>query len=297
MSAPDEFTTRGIRRTLMLEGLTDVALLAAKAIVGWQSGSLAVLSEAVHSAIDLLNNVAALYLHRLSVAPPDAGHPYGHRKYEQVAVFGLAVVIAMAGFEIMAGALVRAPDVGVTSSGSQLAVMLGAWCANIGIALWERRQAARFDSDLLRADAAHTLSDVLLTGAVIAGWQIAARSGYLWIDTLLTVIVACVVFYLACRLFAQAVPVLVDSAIADPAGIAQRTRWVEGVEAVPRVRSHRAGSRNVVDIVVQVNPNLTTAAAHRIADEVERILRESFGDQSLDVIVHVEPRSEETHCS
>jgi cation diffusion facilitator family transporter len=262
-----------------------------KVIVGINTGSVAILSEAFHSFTDLVNNVVALILQRFASAPPDEQHPYGHHKFEYLAVFGLAVVISMVGFEIALRALFRNADDVVTQSGAQLALLLGVFGLNVVVAIWEARQARRYDSDLLRADARHTLSDVLTTFVVILGWQVAAR-GYLWVDTVLSLLVAGIVFYLAYGLFARAIPILVDAAIIAPEVLAQRARSVRGVREVGRIRSHYAGSHKVVDVTVRVDAGLSTGHSHEIADAVEAVLKTALGDGELEVIVHVEPAHE-----
>lgn len=281
----------GIRRTLLIEGATDVVICLVKVIVGINTGSVAILSEAFHSFTDLINNVVALILQRFANAPPDEQHPYGHHKFEYLAVFGLAVVISMVGFEIALRAIFRDTDDVVTQSGPQLALLLGVFGINIVVAIWEARQARHFDSDLLRADARHTLSDVLTTFVVILGWQVAAR-GYLWIDTVLSLVVSGIVFYLAYGLFARAIPILVDAAIIAPEVLSRRARSVHGVREVERIRSHYAGSRNIVELTVRVDAGLSTARSHEIADAVEEALKNILSQGELDVIVHVEPACE-----
>ena len=157
---------------------------------------------------------------------------------------------------------------------------------NIGLTIWQRRWAARLESIILRADADHTLSDVLTTIAVIAGWQVSVR-GYPWLDTVVSFGVAGLVLYLAWGLFKKAIPVLVDEIAIEPEAISRNVLSVRGVRTVSLVRSRWVGSMGAVDLVVQVDPDLSTVASHEIADAVEDAISDQFNID--DITVHIEP--------
>jgi cation diffusion facilitator family transporter len=273
-----------IRRVLWVEGASDVVLLAAKTAVGLGTSSTAVLGDAIHSLADLANNAVGLVALRLAAAPPDREHPYGHRRYESLAVFGLATMLAVLAFEIASRGL--AGDREVIHRGWGLALMLGVLGVNVGIALWELRQARRLDSDLLRADSRHTLSDVLVTSAVIVGWQLAAR-GHAWLDGALTVAVGALILTLAYGLFRRAIPVLVDHVAVDPEELDRAVRSVPGVRSARRLRSRAGSGAARIDVVVSVDRRLSTAESHEIADAIEHTLGARFGAE--EVSVHVEP--------
>ena len=279
---------RSVQGVLFWEALANAAVLLAKGVVGVATGSTAVLSDAIHSLADLANNGVAFLVVRLAGAPPDREHPYGHRKFETLAVFGLATLLAVLAIQIAVRALQHG-DREVVQHGWSLALMLGVLGVNAAIALWEGRWARRLDSEVLRADARHTLSDVLVTSAVIAGWQFAAR-GWKWLDTLTTLLVAGLILYLAYGLFQRAIPVLVDRSIADPDELSAVVSAVSGVRSTRRVRSLGSGGDGKIDVVVSVDPGLSTSASHAIADEIERVLAERFSTR--DVSVHVEPHGE-----
>jgi cation diffusion facilitator family transporter len=157
---------------------------------------------------------------------------------------------------------------------------------NAAIAIWENRWARRLDSDILHADARHTVSDVLTTVAVIAGWQLAAN-GYRWLDALASLIVAAMILYLAYGLFQKAIPVLVDRSIASAEALSSVASAVPGVRETRRIRSREGGSGPAIDLVVSVDSDLSTADSHAIADEIERVISEAFSVN--DVTVHIEP--------
>jgi len=276
---------RQVERVLVREALANLAVMVAKAVVGFHTGSIAVLGDAVHSLADFANNIVAFIATRIASAPPDQDHPYGHRKFETLAVFGIATLLSVLAIEIILGALDRDPRV-VTQQRWELVLMLGVLVVNVGIAIWENRWARRLDSEILRADARHTLSDVLTTVAVIVGWQLAAH-GYRWLDALASIIVAAMIFYLAYGLFQKAIPVLVERSIASPEALSSVASAVSGVHETRRVRSREGGSGPAIELIVSVDPNLSTADSHAIADEIERAISEKFSVN--DVTVHIEP--------
>ena len=274
-----------VERVLISEGLANLVVMLIKATVGFHTGSIAVIGDAIHSLADLANNFVAFIVTRIASAPPDLEHPYGHRKFETLAVFGIATLLSVLAIEIVLGALDRDPRE-VSAEGWGLALMLGVLVINISIAIWENRWARRLDSDILRADARHTASDVMTTVAVIAGWQLAAN-GYPWLDALASIIVAATILYLAYGLFKKAIPVLVERSIANAEALASVVSAVPGVQETRRVRSREGGSGPAIELVVSVDPNLSTADSHAIADEIERVIGVKFSVN--DVTVHIEP--------
>ncbi|GIX21280.1 MAG: cation transporter [Gammaproteobacteria bacterium] len=274
-----------VRTVLLVEGLANAVLAATKFVVGLYTGSTAILGDALHSLTDLANNVIAFIVARIAEQPPDHDHPYGHQKFEPLAVFVLAGLLVVVAFELVSRALGRFGEA-PRHDAQALLVMGATLLINVVVTLWEHRWARRLGSDLLLADARHTLGDVLVTASVIAGWQLAVHVAP-WLDSLCALLVAGLVAYLAYDLFRRAVPVLVDSAAYDGGQLAAAVRTVPGVLAVPRVRSRRQGSTLVADVVLKVDGALSTHEAHAIADAVEQLLAARFGIQ--DTTVHIEP--------
>jgi len=279
---------RRVRRVLLIEGATDIALIVAKLAVAIPTGASSILADALHSATDLANNVVALIAMRLAEAPPDRDHPYGHRKFEPLAVFTLASLLVVLGVQIALRAL-RGGSGEIELHTTGLVVMFGVLFANIAFSVWESHQARLLDSNLLRADARHTISDIAVTTSVIVGWQLAAR-GFPWLDPLVTFGVALLILWLAYGLFRRAIPALVDSSAQDPDALRRAVRDVPGVRDAVRVRSRHDGRMLRVDVSVTVDPELSARAAHEIADAIEERLRARFG--ALDVMVHVEPEQD-----
>ena len=276
---------RLVRRVIIIEGVVNAVVLLIKLIVGLMTGSLAILGDAVHSLTDVANNAVAWIVMKIASEPPDREHPYGHRKFETLAVFGLATLLTVTAIELAMYAL-RREQADIVQSHWGLILMVAVLCLNIGLAWWERRWAKRLESDILEADASHTLADVLTTLAVIAGWQLSAM-GIVWLDTVCALGVALMVLYLAYDLFQRAIPALVDQAAMEPEILISSIKGIRGVKQVDRLRSRWHGSSRMIDMTIKVDAELTTAESHAIADSVERILTTEFDID--DIVIHVEP--------
>ena len=276
---------RQIQRIILVEGAANLIVLIGKLIVGISTGSLAVLGDAIHSLTDVANNVVAWVVVRLYGQPADREHPYGHRKFETLAVFGLATLLTILALELALHAI-RRDRVEVGEDAWALGVMLGVLAVNMIIASWQRYWASRLRSDILLADANHTFADVMTTIVVIGGWQISAR-GYPWLDTACALAVAALVMYLAYGLFKRALPALVDQYAVEPERILGVVKGVTGVRRVSRIRSRWVGGSPAIDMVVSVDPHISTSEAHEIADTIESLLEKRF--EARDISIHIEP--------
>ncbi len=274
-----------VLKLIVIEGSANVLVLLAKLFVGLSTGSLAILADAIHSLTDVANNIVAWIVVRLSAMPADREHPYGHRKFETLAVFALATFLAVLAFEIARNAVTK-ESTEIISGNIELAVMIAVLVVNIGLATWQRHWAIRLKSSIMLADAAHTFADVLTTVIVIVGWQLSSM-GYLILDRLCALGVAGFVFYLSYRLFKTAFPVLVDQYAIDPEDVKDAVLAISGVKEVGRIRSRWVGSDIALDIVVSVNAELTTEESHKIADKIETMIEEQF--KVIDALIHIEP--------
>ena len=277
-----------VKTVLIVEGIANLMMMGLKLSVGLVTNSAAIVGDALHSLTDLANNVIAFIAFGLSEQPSDRDHNYGHHKFEQIAVFALAVLLAVVAFELIINAIRNYGEV-VEQSWIGLLVLVMTLVINVGLTSWEHYWAGRLDSDLLRADAKHTLSDVLTTIAVIVGWQLAAR-GYYWVDTLFALLVAAIIMFLAFRLFQRAIPILVDYTSHNPDELARAVQRIDRVEKVHRIRARSVQNATFADVTIAVAPELSTEQSHLITEQVEQALAEHFAID--DVVVHVEPDSE-----
>ena len=282
-----EYTDRDrkVQRLIILEGCANILVLLVKLFVGLSTNSLAILADCIHSLTDVANNIVAWIVLRLSAMPADREHPYGHRKFETLAVFGLATLLAVMAIEIAKSAFTK-ETTEIVSGTWDLVLMVGVLIVNIVLATWQRYWARRLQSGIMLADAAHTFADVLTTVVVIIGWQLSSM-GFLILDRLCALGVAGFVFYLAYNLYKSAFPVLVDEYAIDPEDIKTAVITIQGVKAADRIRSRWIGSDIAIDIVISVDAELTTEESHKIADQVEILIEEQFNVG--DAFIHVEP--------
>ena len=282
-----EYTDRDrkVQRLIIIEGCANILVLVVKLFVGLSTNSLAILADCIHSLTDVANNIVAWIVLRLSAMPADREHPYGHRKFETLAVFGLATLLAVMAIEIAKSAFTK-ETTEIVSGTWELVLMIGVLVVNIVLATWQRYWARRLKSGIMLADAAHTFADVLTTVVVIIGWQLSSM-GFLILDRLCALGVAGLVFYLAYQLYKSAFPVLVDEYAIDPEDIKDAIMTVQGVKATGRIRSRWIGSDIAIDIVISVDADLTTEESHKIADKVEILIEEQFNVG--DAFIHVEP--------
>ena len=276
---------KSVQRVILIEGSVNLVVLVAKLIVGLSTGSLAIVGDAIHSLTDVVNNIVAWIVIRISSSPPDREHPYGHRKFETLAVFFLASLLVVLSFELALHAINK-DDTKIENSVWGLGIMLVVLIINIVLSTWQRKWARKLKSDILLADATHTFADVLTTIVVIAGWQLSAM-GYLWLDRICALGVSLLILSLAYSLFKRASPILVDQFALDPELLSSSILEVQGVCKVNRVRSRWIGSEKSIDLIISVDSELSTTDSHNIATNVESLIEEKYGVS--DISIHVEP--------
>ena len=281
---------KNVQRVILIEGSINFAVLIAKLAVGLSTGSLAIIGDAIHSLTDVVNNVVAWLVVKVSSSPADREHPYGHRKFETLAVFFLASLLVVLAFELAMHAITK-EDAAIDNSAWGLGIMLAVLIVNVSLAIWERSWARKLKSDILLADATHTFADILTTVVVIIGWQLSAM-GYLLLDRLCALGVSCLILYLAYDLFRRVLPILVDEYALDPESLSEAVSNIQGVANVRRVRSRWIGNEKSVDLVIAVEPKLSIVEAHDIANNVESYIEKQHG--AADISIHIEPVDIET---
>lgn len=287
-ATPDEARERAIRRVLTSLLLANLAVMAIKALVGYFTGSLAVLGDAVQSSVDGINNVLGLIIIKVAARGPDDDHPYGHAKFETLGALTVVVFLSISIFELVRSAIGRLQSGGgaVQVHGVDLGLLFVTLLVNIWVAWYERRRGIALQSDLLIADAAHTRTDVFVTIAVFGG-LVLTRAGYAQADAILTLVVAGFVAYTGWEVVMQTMPTLLDQAVLDSQEIARVAGKVTGVTRVYGIRSRSSGHQRFAELTISVPGQVTVASAHLVTDAVEDALRADLGFD--EVVVHVEP--------
>ncbi len=279
---------RRVRTVLAVILAANWAVAVAKLVIGVMSDSAAVTADGLHSFIDGGSNVLGLVAMSVAAQPADEDHPYGHGKFEALASLGIGAMIGISMVELGRMAFDslfhdRHPQVTPLMAG----VMVGTLVVNLAVTRYERLQGEKLQSPLLLADAKHTLSDVGVTLAVLVSLGL-VWLGYPKADGLVTLGVMGMVARVAWDIVKQAVGILSDTARVDPQTVRGLTLQVPGVLSCRDVRSRGMEGTVYVDLKIEVDPELTTAKAHVLADAVEARIQAAL-PEVVDVVVHVEP--------
>jgi cation diffusion facilitator family transporter len=267
-------------------------LTVAKAVVGVMSGSLAILSEAAHSLIDLGATVMTYFAVRASGKPADEEHHYGHGKVESVSALAeTALLFGLAGVVIWEAAkrLMSAEPPHVEATSWAFAVMLLSIVVDFFRARVLYRTAEQTSSEALEADALHFYSDMWSSLAVVVG-LFGITLGYAWADSVAAIVVSIVICIAGWRLGRRTVDTLTDTA---PAGVANRVAAavsrIPGVVEVERLRARQVGEVLFVDLLVAVS---RTLPLDRVAALKNRIVETVRAERSAaEVTLTTEPRA------
>ena len=278
--------------------LAAVLITAFKFAVGLMTGSLGILSEALHSSLDLVAAVITFLSVRVSDKPADADHTYGHGKFENFSAFLEMTLLLLTCVWIIYEACYRLFFHHVEIEPSPWAfVVMG---LSILVDMWRSQAlgavARRYNSQALQADALHFATDIWSSAVVIVGLvavQAGRRWGIGWLsyaDPLSALGVAAIIFTVSLRLARKTVDALLDAAPGDVRlSIEREVARVPGVLAVERVRLRRAGNKFFVEIDVAEERNLTFQAASQIGELVTQEVQQLLGE--ADVSVTTVPRA------
>jgi cation diffusion facilitator family transporter len=286
---------RKVRQVLIITLILNIVVLVLKAVVGVITGSLSLQADALHSVTDSANNILGLVTNQLSSPIPDRDHPYGHHKFEGIGALGISAFLGIACFEIATSALNRMIFGGdpVRIGGSELWVLIIILGINIFVAFYERKVGEKIGSNILIADATHTMSDVWVTIAVLFGligvwqsenWKLPILQS---LDILLAFPVAFLVLKSGWEVLKSNLPWLVDEMAIAPELIHQIVMEVPGV-----INCHNIASRGLLGRQVFIEMHLivdseSVKTAHDITEEVEAKLEEKF--PPVRILIHVEP--------
>ena len=283
-----ELTSRGVRRVLWITLGLNVVVSAAKILVGTLAGSMAMVADGYHSLTVGANNVAGLVITGYAYAPPDEGHPYGHRKFETAATLALALALLSVAYHLIAAALSRSaaaevPDIGPLA----WAVMGVTLVVNMFVATYEARQGRKLQSTFLIADSAHTRSDIYVTLGVIASFA-GARAGVVWMDGLVSIGIALFIAYVGVQILVGSFHTLTDRAVIPAEALAAIVRAVPGGIDCREIRTRGGPGSVYVDLIVHVDGAMALRDAHDVADWIEAALM-MHRPEIVDVVVHLEP--------
>ena len=285
---PGEVTHQGVRKVLVITLFLNLAVSGGKIAVGMLSGSLAMVADGYHSLVDGANNVIGLIVAAFAYAPPDRGHPYGHRKFETAATLVIAGALLLLAYEVVAQAFASAGKAQAPSIGwLNWAVMIATMGMNLFVSWYEARDGRRLGSEYLLADATHTRSDLYVSLGVVASF-VAAQAGLARTDAVVAGVIGAVIAAQAVQILLRSFHVLTDRAVLDPEAVQEAVRRVTEVKGVREIRTRGSVDATYVDLVAHVDGALSLRAAHEVADRIEDAVKKAH-PAVVDVLVHLEP--------
>ncbi len=273
---------------------SNALLIAIKLAAGAITGSIAILTEAIHSLIDLVASVVAFVSVRKADEPADAEHPYGHEKVESLAatieglliLVGAGIIIYEATHRLVVGASVDALGVGI-------AVMGFSVVANLIVSAVLSRQAKLHESPALEGDAAHLRTDALTSAGVLVGLAVVELTGNAAFDSITALIVAAAIVTAGVRIVRRSSGVLVDEALPgeemDRIEAAIAAARTAEVACYHKLRARRAGSRRYIDLHVQYRSGTSLERAHELAHAMRDAIEASV--PGAEVLIHAEPET------
>lgn len=282
--------SRRKQRAASLSVASNSLLVIGKVIVGIVTGSVGILSEAVHSGIDLLASGIAWWSVRKSNKPPDAEHTYGYGKVETFSAFIEALFIVGAALWILWEAIWK-----ILEPSPLEALSWGIWimgisaAVNIMVSRHLFRVGRETDSDALVADAHHLSADIWSSLGVLVGLGVISLTGWYWIDPLIAVFVGFWILRTGVKLSVQGYSGLIDTALP----LEEEKIIHEIIAADPRVytyhhlRSRKSGPFRLVDLHIHLGHDLSLAEAHEISHEIEAKIKKRL--PKIDVVIHIEP--------
>jgi len=271
---------------------SNTTLILLKFVAGSITGSVAILTEALHSSIDLVASVVAYFSVRKAEEPADEDHRYGHEKIENLAA-AIEGMLILVGSGVIVYESVRRllDDSPVDHLGLGIGVIAFSAVANLGVSTYVGRRAQATDSAALEGDAAHLRTDALTSAGVVVGLVLVETTGANWLDPAVALLVAAAIVISGIRILSRSSRVLMDEALPADELAAIRSAVASfgerGVAGYHKLRTRRAGARRYVDLHVQFRAGTTLEAAHDIAhalqDEIAGRIR------GADVLIHLEP--------
>ena len=277
-------------KVALISIIASASLALFKFVIAQMTGSLAILSEALHSGLDIMAAIMTLYAIRMVIRPPDLEHPYGYAKFESLTSLAETILLFVAAGWIFYDGFQRIffihsePEITFFS----FAVMIVSILVDYSRSKTLYRIAHKYGSQALEADALHFKTDMLTSGVVLVGLVVVYLFGISNADSYAAIIVAGVIVYTSLGLGRRTLDVLLDKAPKGIQGqILESITGFEGVKNVHSVRVRKVGSETFVDLHIEVPRIYTHDKAHKIATNVENKIRNEILPNS-DVVVHVD---------
>ncbi len=277
-----------------LSVVSNTFLIVLKFVAGFISGSIGIISEAIHSGTDLLASFIAYFSISKSSQPADKEHPYGHDKYEDFAGFAEGLLIIIAAFYIVYEALKKIlnPELTELDADLGLIIMGISVLANFFVSGYLFKIAEKTTSMALHADGEHLRTDVYSSLAVFAGLLLVKITGNPIFDPIVAMCVALIIFFAGYRICRDCTSNLLDTSLSE-----NENSYIRGIIGdfinenevieIKNIRTRKAGMKKNIDITLCVNGLMPIKEAHDLCDRIEKQIENSI--QNTDITIHVEP--------
>jgi cation diffusion facilitator family transporter len=279
--------------TSWLSTVGNAFLSIAKLVIGFLSGSLAVIGDGIDSATDVVISLVMIFTARIVSRPPDKKHAYGHEKAESIATKILSFIIFYAGVEMLISSIKQIYHAETKELPSLLAIYVTVFSiiGKLLLAYYQFAQAKKIDSNLLRANAKNMRNDVIISLSVLVGLVFTFVLKMPVLDAVTGVFISFYILYSAFGIFMDSNVELMDS-VKDTSvydQIFEAVGEVPEAEHPHRVRVRLVGGMYNIGIDIEANGNISLNEAHRIATEVEENIRLKIPN-IYDIRIHVEPQ-------
>lgn len=281
-------------RAAALSIVSNSALILLKFVAGLVTGSIAILTEVMHSGIDLVASVVTFVSVRKAAEPADERHLYGHEKIENLAAAIEGVLILIGSAVIAIEAIRRlVSDRPIDAIGFGIAVVALSIVVNAVVSTYLYRCAKLTDSAALESDAAHLRADAFSSLAVIAGLVLVEVTGESSFDAIVALVVAAGIVAAGIRILLRSSRVLIDEALPEDelalVGVTVGSYRQQGVAGFHKLRARRAGARRHIDMHVQFVAGTTLEEAHSLAHRLKADIETEL--RGADVLIHIEPEA------
>jgi cation diffusion facilitator family transporter len=266
----------------------NLVVAAAKIALGYYTGAVSIISDGFHSLTDSASNVVALVGVSVARRPPDANHPYGHRKYETMASIGILVFLVIVLVQVVSAALDRFLHGGTPRVFPEgIGIMAVTLIVNVFVVSYELGEGRRLGSEVLLADAKHTRSDVLTSIAVL-GALIGVWVGYPILDPLAALLVAAFILHACWQIAQGASRILSDEIVMAEDDVRAVVSQVPDVLGCEKIRTRGPADHVFLDLHLWLAADTPLSAAHATSHQAKDRLMARF-PQLVDVVIHIEP--------
>ncbi|KKC30869.1 Co/Zn/Cd cation transporter [Caldanaerobacter subterraneus subsp. pacificus DSM 12653] len=277
-------------KAALLSVVSNSFLITVKLVAGILMHSIGVISEAIHSSIDLIASIIAFFSIRKAAKPADDDHPFGHGKYENVSGFVEAILIFFAALLIIYEALKRIiTGAYVENLGMGIVVMLFSALINSVVSFYLFKVAKKEDSIALKADAIHLLTDVFTSLGVAAGLVIIRFTGINILDPVIAIFVAFLIIKASVDLTKEALKDLTDTSLPEEElkEIEEIIKSNPEITSFHKLRTRKSGQKREIDVHLRVRRDANIVEAHELSHKVSKQIIDRFPEAN--VTVHIEP--------